>query len=117
MLILHNNVAASHHKVLVSQDKAIELQNKRLKTAHIVKTAAMQRLLLHESYAGPSSASGQRAQATKAFECANQAYDKAVAGSLASVGSGSGKVGILLPNEAIHQVSPRKFQSHGRGSM
>jgi hypothetical protein len=53
----------------------------------------------------------------KALERANKAYNKAVAGSLANVGSGSGKVGVLLPQEAIRKISPQKFHPHGRGSM
>ncbi|KAF8200102.1 hypothetical protein BJ912DRAFT_898089 [Pholiota molesta] len=109
--------ADSQHKVLVSQDKTIELQNKRLKSAHTAKAVALERLLLHEAHAGPST-SGQQAQATRAFERAAQAYGKAVAESLANVGHGSGKVGILLPNDAaVRQVSPHKFQPHSRGSM
>lgn len=117
--MFNDSIGHSHHQVLASQDKAIELQNKRLKTAHTAKTAAFQRLHMHESNAGPSSATGQQMQASKAFERAAKAYEKAITGSLASIGSGSGKVGILLPanSEAIRRVSPHKFQSCSRGSM
>ncbi|KAJ7199711.1 hypothetical protein B0H12DRAFT_1081347 [Mycena haematopus] len=87
-----------HHKSLAKEDARIHNQNKRLRTAHDAKIRADDNLHVLYSSAG-SQAQLQRAQ--NAAERAADGYVKALVASREVVGSGSGKVGLLLPSSGV----------------
>ncbi|KAF4593638.1 hypothetical protein EYR40_008426 [Pleurotus pulmonarius] len=84
-------MANKRHNNLVSQDKAIEKRNKRLRTAHLTKARAEIRL----SQVATSSTS--KAHVESLCERADDSYTKAITASQEMVGKGSGKVGLLMP--------------------
>ncbi|KAK7015393.1 hypothetical protein R3P38DRAFT_2786885 [Favolaschia claudopus] len=91
------NIATQNHSKLVKQDGKIEAQNKRIRTAHTSKLKAEAQL------ASLNWTAGSQMQLTKAQNVlvrANEKFEKALAASMEVVGSGSGKVGLLLPSGA-----------------
>lgn len=100
----------AHHQMLVTKDDAIERHNKRLKKSHNFKVAADTRLQSIQDQ--PTNPAGiEKALQTKAR--ADIAYARATTASLQIIGSGSGKVPILLPSDIVSQRS----SSMSRGSM
>ncbi|KAJ7437910.1 hypothetical protein B0H11DRAFT_1884881 [Mycena galericulata] len=87
--------ANQHHKSLSRQDAHIETQNKRLRTAYDAKVKAAEQLYELQGRAGSQA---QLERAHKAVDRTVDAFTKALATSTEIVGSGSGKVGILLPS-------------------
>ena len=95
------------HKILDRQDQEIGHQNKKIK--HALESAEA----THEEFercVQSSSNDGVIGRAQKKREKALTAYQKAAAMSAEKIGTGSGKVGLLLPSRFDH---PR----HGNGSM
>ncbi|KAJ6453265.1 hypothetical protein DFH09DRAFT_964017 [Mycena vulgaris] len=89
--------ANHHHKSLFRQDSRIEAQNKRLRTAHDAKLKADEQLYLIQSQPGSQL---QLQRAYNAVDRASDGYVKALAASTEVVGSGSGKIGLLLPSNS-----------------
>ncbi|KAJ7122723.1 hypothetical protein C8R46DRAFT_1238174 [Mycena filopes] len=87
--------ADQHHKTLLRQDTQIEAHNKRLRTAHDAMLNANERVYSTHSQSGSQV---QLERVYKGAERAEDAYEKALAASKEVVGSGSGKVGLLLPS-------------------
>ncbi|KAF8887650.1 hypothetical protein CPB84DRAFT_1849819 [Gymnopilus junonius] len=81
----------SHQKMFATQAVAIEHSNKRLKEAHQVKVDKESRL--SQARIGK----GSPEHAALALQRATKHYNKALEASLQTVGSGSGRVGLLLP--------------------
>ncbi|KAJ7261654.1 hypothetical protein C8J57DRAFT_1514171 [Mycena rebaudengoi] len=92
--------ANQHHKDFSKQDAHIENQNKKLRTASDRKLIAEEQLYLLHGHAGSQV---QLERAYKAVEWASEGYEKALAASMEVVGTGSGKVGVLLPSGIIPQ--------------
>ncbi|KAJ7676899.1 hypothetical protein DFH06DRAFT_976937 [Mycena polygramma] len=90
--------AKQHHETLSREDARIETQNKRLRTAYDARTKANDQLYQLQVRAGSQI---QLDRAYKAVDRANDSYTKALAASEEVVGSGSGKVGILLPSGGV----------------
>ncbi|KAJ7210349.1 hypothetical protein GGX14DRAFT_363314, partial [Mycena pura] len=82
--------ATAQHRVLEKEDARIENQNKRLKAAYDSRNAAERRLS-----EGGSQVALERA--VRGRDHAQNALEKAVTASRELAGSGSGKVGLLLP--------------------
>ncbi|KAJ7257624.1 hypothetical protein C8J57DRAFT_1074290 [Mycena rebaudengoi] len=87
-----------HHKTLSRQDTHIEMKNKRLRTAHDAKIKADEQLYTIQNQAGSQV---QLERAYKAVDRAADGYVKALTASREVVGSGSGKVGLLLPSHGV----------------
>ena len=87
--------------MFATQDAAIERNNKRLKKAHTAKAETASRLLQAQMGAGSPE------RAALAVERARKQYDKALEASLQVVGSGSGKVGLLLPS-TVGNIRPHR---------
>lgn len=87
--------ATTQHKVLSKQDTRIENQNKRMRTAYDAKIQAERKLQILQSGAGSQTA---LERALHAQDRTQEAFEKVVAASRELVGSGSGKVGLLLPS-------------------
>ena len=94
----------SHHKTLVTQDSQIESANKKLKIAHASVARAEDRLLetQGQALANPRSEKYRMDldKATRTRDNAGKAYAKAVDGSIETIGTGSGRVMVLLPSRA-----------------
>lgn len=95
--MFHAHPGNAQHKKLAGQDAQIDGHNKKLKTSHDAKLSAQNRFETALSQGNPA----QIERASKAMERAKSTYSKTIAASLDAVGSGSGKVGILLPPDAI----------------
>ncbi|KAJ7194417.1 hypothetical protein GGX14DRAFT_576364 [Mycena pura] len=87
--------ATVQHKVLSKQDIRIQNQNKRMRTVYDAKIQAEQKLQTLQSGAGSQTA---LERALHAHDRTREAFEKVVAASHELVGSGSGKVGLLLPS-------------------
>jgi hypothetical protein len=94
----------SHHKTLVTQDSQIESANKKLKIAHASVARAEDHLLetQGQALANPHSEKYRMDldKATRTWDNAGKAYAKAVDGSIETIGTGSGRVMVLLPSRA-----------------
>jgi hypothetical protein len=91
--------SANHqHKSLAKQDARIQNKNKRLRAAHDLKMKAEEQLYTLRGRAGSQA---QLELAQKAVERASDGFEKALAASREVVGSGSGKVGLLLPFSGV----------------
>ncbi|KAK7015372.1 hypothetical protein R3P38DRAFT_2786869 [Favolaschia claudopus] len=77
-------------------DGKIESQNNRLRAAYDSKLKAEAQLA---SLYGTAGSQMQLTRAQNAVSRANEKYHKALTASMESVGSGSGKVGLLLPSK------------------
>jgi len=92
----------SHHKTLVTQDSQIESANKKLKIAHASVAWAEDRLLetQGQALANPHSEKYRMDldKATRTWDNAGKAYAKEVDGSIEIIGTGSGRVMVLLPS-------------------
>src|ERR1700761_7520688 len=95
-------LANSLHKSLSKEDTRIKAQNKRLRTACDAKFRAEGHLDVVMYGAGSQI---QLDRAAKAVARANDEYEKAAAASADLVGTGSGKVGLLLPSHPRPQGS------------
>ncbi|KAF7294020.1 hypothetical protein MKEN_01448100 [Mycena kentingensis (nom. inval.)] len=83
------------HRALAKADTRIDTHNKRLQKAHEAHLKAQHKYAMLRQ----TSANSQQLQrAMKARQRANDAYVSAVKASKDVVGTGSGKVGVLLPN-------------------
>jgi hypothetical protein len=110
-LIGHCGLTAStisvhnHHKGLVAQDSKIESANKRLKAAKDSVSRAEGNLLeaRKRATADPASEKFKNTleRAVKTVTTAGNAYTKAVDASIGTVGSGSGRVMVLLPTRVV----------------
>ena len=92
----------SHHKALVTQDSQIESANKKLKTAHASVARAEDRLVetQQQALANPHSEKyrADLEKATRSQDNAGKAYSKVVDQSIGTIGTGSGRIMILLPS-------------------
>lgn len=91
---LEHTLVNVQSKVLQKQDSTLETLNNKLKHAYDSKESAENGYLL--TLDGRHSEI-QIEQAARKNERASQVYEKALRASLSGVGTGSGKVGILLP--------------------
>ena len=99
----------SHHKTLTVQDAKIESANKKLKIAHASVDRAEDRLLKiqEQALANPDEKRQMElSKATRSRENAGKAYTKAVDESMSTIGTGSGRVMVLLPSS--HVAEPIK---------
>ena len=84
------------------QDSLIESANKKLKTAHTSVARAEDHLLetQEQALANPHNERCRMDldKATRARDNAEKAYTKAVEGSTETLGTGSGRVMVLLPS-------------------
>ena len=103
------NLGNAHDNALSRQDETIERHNKKLKKAHADHINTEERLTIAQESQGSSLPTIEKAK--KASVRAAEAYQRAVTASLKVIGSGSGKVGLLLPQESAtrHNID--------RGSM
>lgn len=99
----------AHHNALSRQDETIERHNKKLKKAHGDNIDTEERLMIVQESQGSSLPTIEKAK--KASVRAAEAYQRAVTASLKVIGSGSGKVGLLLPQESATR------RNIDRGSM
>ena len=103
------NLGNAHHNALSRQDEMIERHNKKLKKAHADNINTEERLTIAQESQGSSLPTIEKAK--KASVRAAEAYQRAVTASLKVIGSGSGKVGLLLPQESATR------RNIDRGSM
>ncbi|KAF7303457.1 hypothetical protein MIND_00574500 [Mycena indigotica] len=82
------------HKILSKQDSRIEIQNKRVEKVYSAMQQAENKLQQIRDRVGSQA---QLDKTIRAFNRARDTFEKAVAGSRELVGTGSGKVGLLLP--------------------
>lgn len=101
---MHLLIDDDRHRSLDAQDTRLKSYNKKLKAAHTNQTKAENRLRT-AIYANDTAVI---AKAQKARDKAAVAYSKALASSVDAIGSGSGKVAILLPPEQV--VASRSIQ-------
>jgi hypothetical protein len=91
----------NHHKALIAQDSKIESANKRLKAANASVNRAEERLFEAQRRAtndpGNERLRSDLEKVTKTQANAGDAYTKAVDASISTVGTGSGRVMVLLP--------------------
>ncbi|KAG6818704.1 hypothetical protein H0H93_002634 [Arthromyces matolae] len=99
--------AQSRHKSLQSEDNNIETKNQRLQSAYQTQAQAQRRLEAagYSAHQAQSSNHGVVEKAAKSYQKASEGYARAVSDSLAMVGTGSGKVGLLLPRSVIRKDS------------
>lgn len=87
------------------EDNKIENQNKKVQAARdtLIKIKEkVDNLNLSTTTAGNSTTpSNMLSKATKSLEKSNEAFEKAVGGAMSLVGTGSGKIPLLLPVEAV----------------
>lgn len=81
----------TRHKVLHNEDLGIRTQNERFQKAQYTRVDARARL------AGLQDGTSAYAKAKKALARAELAYKRAVEDSIERIGSGSGKVTLVLP--------------------
>lgn len=98
------SVDNAHHERLTTQDQEIERQNKRLQTAF----NSVQRLQgqLQQNWTVP-----QHENAVDTMERATEQFRKMVEKSRSNLGTGSGKVGILLPESEGTALNLRRMDS------
>lgn len=91
----------NRHDIVASQDAKILERNDKLTKAHVAKVSADAHLttLLGARTTNASESNVRKAVARS--ERATHLYSKAVTGSLQAVGTGTGKVALLLPQDAI----------------
>lgn len=88
-------LANIHSKVLKRQDDVLHSRNSKLQEAYNQKVSAEHDYLL--TLDGKHS-DKQIEQASKKKDSKTKLYEKAITESLSGIGTGSGKVGILLPS-------------------
>lgn len=98
--ILKTSIGQMRHKVLSGEDLSIHTQNERLQKAQDRQTGA------HERLAGLQEGTSVYAKAKKALQRAELSYKRATEISVAKVGSGSGKVSVLLAKSRRPVLSP-----------
>ena len=88
----------SHHTQLVLEDLKIENQNKKVRAAHDTLVTKQNKVRALDC-PGPSTGTNLNAlmKATTALEKSTVAFDRVVDGAISLVGTGSGKVPLLLP--------------------
>jgi hypothetical protein len=101
-IILTNVLVNNRHKALITEDSRIGSANKKLKGAMASFDRAKQRVFDAEKHAaaGPDSEKlwGDLERAAKAHGNARNAYTKALDASMDTIGTGSGRVMVLLPS-------------------
>jgi hypothetical protein len=99
----------AHHRTLTTQDAKIESANKKLKTAHASVGRAEDRLLEMQEKALTNPDNEKRQvdldKATRAQESARKAYTKALDESVSTIGTGSGRIMVLLPSSCVVEPS------------
>ena len=99
--VANQRVATVRQKVLTGQDHAIKTRNERLRNAKDALDKNNKRLsdcqIRATNYPRNRKYQNALANADAARAKAEAAYQKAIATSLEVVGSGSGRIGILLP--------------------
>jgi len=102
----------NHQKALVAQDTMIEAANKRIRAAKDSFDRAEERLIdiCRRTTGDPDNEKHKHnlTRATKMRENAENMYTKAVDASLEKVGTGSGRVMILLPSQVADSFSAPK---------
>ena len=100
-LSLTNCVATVRQKVLTGQDRTIKTRNEHLRNAKDALDKSNKRLSDYQirvvNYPHNQKYQNALASADAARTRAEAAYQGAIATSLEVVGSGSGRIGILLP--------------------
>lgn len=90
----------SHHTQLGRQDLKIESQNKKVYAAHddaLVANRKKVQDLSASALDSPGPSSNALMKATTALEKSTVAFERVVDGAISLVGTGSGKVPLLLP--------------------
>jgi hypothetical protein len=98
-------IGNARHKNLVHQDAKITQRNKKIKTIHVAKGKA--EIRLSQAQRHNHSASDAVVKATRAYDRARSAFQRAVTESLALMGTGSGKVPVSLPTNVYMQSRPQ----------
>lgn len=91
----------TRHKVLSSEDLDISMHNKHLQKAQDARNKARERL------AGLQEGMAEYRKAKKALISAESGYEGALEASLGKIGSGSGRVRLLLPGVTAPESSAR----------
>lgn len=105
LLILIHVSGNIRHKVLVAQDVHISKQNNKLRKTRDALDVADARLQQQQGMSADVIL-----KATRTRDTAKEAYEKEVAASVGLAGSGTGKLGLLLPPSAAVQA-PRNLSS------
>ena len=88
--------------MLIREDNKIENQNKKVQAAHDTWIRTKEKVDILTAAAGNSTTpSNTISKATKSLEKSNEALKRAVSGSMSLVGTGSGKISLLLPVKAV----------------
>ena len=93
-------VVITHHNILMREDNKIESQNKKVRAAHDTLIRIKEKV---DKVSAPGTRNSSTSlvnmlsKATKSLEKSNEAFEKAVGGGMSLVGTGSGKVPLLLP--------------------
>lgn len=102
VLLIKTCLVITHHNMLMREDNKIEDQNKKVQAAHNTLIKSKEKVDNLTAAAGNSTTpSNMLSRATKSLEKSNEAFEKAVGGAMSLVGTGSGKVPLLLPVEAV----------------
>ena len=103
--------AGNHHKALVTQDSKIESANKKIRATKASVDRAEERLIEahRRAIVDPNSEKLRHTveRATKMRTNAETAYTKAVEASMDRLGTGSGRVMVLLPSQVADNSGPK----------
>jgi glutamine amidotransferase PdxT len=94
----------------MSQDAKITQRNKKLKIAYAAKNKSEMRLHRVQAHHFQHGASGTIEKATRSYNKARAALEKAVAESLSSMGTGTGKIAVALPTKVYTEQIMRRRQ-------
>ena len=94
-------VVIAHHNTLMHEDNKIENQNKKVQAAHNTLIEIKEKVDSLTAAGNSTTPSNMLSKATKSLEKSNEAFEKAVGGAMSLVGTGSGKIPLLLPVEAV----------------
>jgi hypothetical protein len=101
-------VVTGHHKALVTQDSKIELANKKLKTAKaLIERAEEQVFKAHRRSTVEPNSEQLKTNLERAIRTRGKAedtYTKAVESSIGTIGTGSGRVMVLLPPTSAYNI-------------
>ena len=87
--------------MLMREDNKIENQNKKVQAAHDTLIRIKEKVLVDNLQVTASGNSTTPSKATKSLEKSNEAFERAVGGAMSLVGTGSGKISLLLPAAAV----------------
>lgn len=97
----------AHHERLAAQDQEIERQNKRLQTAFNGIQRVQTQFQENQDNIGL-----ERTNSITAMERATEQYQRMVEKSRSILGTGSGKVGVLLPESEGSVLNLRRMDSN-----